>query len=216
MTKNDRPSKKTASTMAQDATKRGSPYQTIPKKRQVRHIDPATEYAEEILSGRKPAGTLVRLACERHIRDWQQRRELGLDLKPDRISRVMKFVGMLKHSKGEWAGRTLVPEDWQRFILASIFGWEREDYTCRYRVAYISIGRKNGKSTLAAGIGNYCFLADREPGAEVVTASTKRDQSRIVHSEAVRMIQSSPEFRPIVTIMKDNLSVPSRHRNTNH
>jgi phage terminase large subunit-like protein len=209
MAKNSRPPKKSASIKPQETRTRRSAYLSTPAIR--RNPDPATEYAEEILSGRKPAGRLVRLACQRHISDWTHRKELGLTLSEERIHRVMHFFGMLKHSKGEWAGRTVIPEDWERFILSSVFGWVREDHTRRYRVAYVSIGRKNGKSTLAAGIGNYLFLADREPGAEIVTASTKRDQSRITHSESIRMIQSSPEFKSIVTILKDNLSVPRQH-----
>jgi phage terminase large subunit-like protein len=207
MAKNSQPPKQSTAVKPQETRTTGEAYPNTSRKRQSRRPDPATVYAEEILSGRKPAGRLVRLACERHIRDLER----GLTLSKELINRVMQFFGMLKHSKGEWAGRTFVPEDWQQFILASVFGWEREDHTRRYRIAYISTGRKSGKSTLAAGIGNYCFLADQEPGAEVVTAATKRDQAKIVHSEAVRMIQSSSEFRPIVTIMKDNLSVAKRH-----
>jgi phage terminase large subunit-like protein len=118
---------------------------------------------------------------------------------------------MLRHSKGEWAGRIFELAPWEAFLVWVLFGWQREDGTRGFRISYVSTARKCGKSTLAAGIGCYCFLADGEPGAEVVTASTKRDQSRIVHGEAIRMIQSSPQLKPVVSIFKDNLSVPSRH-----
>lgn len=61
-------------------------------------------------------------------------------------------------------------------------------------------------STWAAGIGNYLAFADNEPGAEVYAAATKKDQARIVHSEAVRMVKASPELGSYITVMKDSLT----------
>jgi phage terminase large subunit-like protein len=119
----------------------------------------------------------------------------------------LTFFALLRHSKGEWAGQPFVLSPWQAFILWVLFGWMRSDGTRRFRTAYIEIGRKNGKSTLAAGVGLYLFAADRELGAEVYTAATKRDQARIVHSEAVRMVRLSPGLRRHVQTFKDNLSM---------
>jgi len=64
---------------------------------------------------------------------------------------------------------------------------------------------------LAAGVGLYGLLADNEPGAECYSAATKRDQARITHGEAVRMVLSSPELKPLVTRFKDNLSITRTH-----
>jgi len=93
------------------------------------------------------------------------------------------------------------------FILWVLFGWKRPDGNRRFRIAYVEIGRKNGKSTLAAGVGLYLFAADAEPGAEVFTAATKRDQARIVHGEAVSMVRMSPGLQRFIQIFKDNLSL---------
>jgi hypothetical protein len=123
------------------------------------------------------------------------------------VDRVIQFFSLLKHSKGEWAGHPFVPEDWQRFILASVFGWEREDGTRRFRIGYVSTARKSGKSTLGAGVGLYGTLADGEPRAECYSAATKREQARITHGEAVWTVLSSPELKPLVTRFKDNLSI---------
>ena len=51
------------------------------------------------------------------------------------------------------------------------------------------------------------MLADGEPGAEVYSVATKRDQARISHSEATRMAKSSPQLRRMVTIFKDNIHI---------
>ncbi len=57
------------------------------------------------------------------------------------------------------------------------------------------VGRKNGKSTLAAAIGLYMQMADGEPGPEVYAVATKKDQAKIIWLEAKRMVRKSPSLR---------------------
>jgi len=64
-------------------------------------------------------------------------------------------------------------------------------------------------TTLAAAIGLYLLVGDKEPGAEVFTAATKRDQARIAHTEATNMVKSSKDLKEMIAIFKDNLSVSS-------
>lgn len=45
---------------------------------------------------------------------------------------------------------------------------------------------------MAAAIGLYLLVGDKEPGAEIYTAATKQDQASIVHDEAIRMVRRSP------------------------
>lgn len=122
-----------------------------------------------------------------------------------KAERAIRFFSFLKHSKGEWAGTQFALSDWQQFILWCLFGWRRADGFRRFRMAYEEVARKNGKSTFAAGIGLELFAGDGEPGAEVYTAATKRDQARIVHSEAVRMVKASPDLKTLIAVLKDNL-----------
>ena len=67
--------------------------------------------------------------------------------------------------------------------------------------------RKNGKSTLSAGIGLYLLVADGEQGAEIYSAATTRDQARIVFDEAKRMVTSSPALKRRVEVLINNLNV---------
>lgn len=76
----------------------------------------------------------------------------------------------------------------------------------RFQTAYIEVARKNGKSTLAAAIGIILAFFDDEPGAEVYAAATKRDQAKIVWSEARRMVQRTAALRKRIRIFVANLS----------
>jgi phage terminase large subunit-like protein len=152
-------------------------------------------------------GRLVRLARERNQRDLEHGAERGLWFDEAAADRAVWFFSLLRHSKGEWAGKQFILAPWEAEITRTLFGWRRADGTRRFRIAYISTARKSGKSTWLAGCGNYLTVADHEPGAEVYSAATKRDQARIVHGEAVRMVKASPALRQRVQIFRDNISV---------
>ena len=92
-------------------------------------------------------------------------------------------------------------------MVGSLFGWQRADGLRRFRTAYCAVPRKNGKSTLSAGIALYLLVADDEQGAEVYSAATTRDQARIVFDKAKRMVGSSPALRRRVQVLINNLNV---------
>lgn len=182
-------------------------------------------------SSRPITGQWIDLARERHSRDLKTGAARGLWFDRQAAERVRDFFTMfLVHSKGEFAGKPFVLTDWQyRDIIAPVFGWKRlpkgmnarqaraiplerrveAGVLRRFRTAYTEVARKNGKSTLLAGVGLYMLVADFEAGAEIYTAATKRDQAKIIHSEAVRMAQKSGQLKQFLRIFRDNISVPS-------
>lgn len=173
-------------------------------------LHPAEQYARDVISGKIVACKWVRLACERHIHDLKHAHKRGLYFDVDDAERVLRFIGVLRHSKGKWGragGEPIILEAWQQFILWCVFGWKGADGFRRFRTFYEEVARKNGKSTIGAAIGLYLAFADGEPGAEVYSAATKRDQARIVHQEAIRMVRKNLQLKKFIRIYKDNLSL---------
>ena len=122
---------------------------------------------------------------------------------------VRFFETCLTHTKGEWAGQPLKLSPWQADrIIRPLFGWKRADGTRRYRTAFVTIPRKSGKTTLAAGIALYLLLADDEPGAEVYCAAADRDQAAICFDAAKGMVDASPALQKRVQPYKRALAVP--------
>ena len=163
------------------------------------YTERAARYAREIVAGGAIACRWVRLACERHLRDLDLSKDPAFPYVFDEgaADTVCEFVEHFKHIKGKWAraGQYIVLEPWQCFIIACVFGWKRRaDGMRRFRVVYIEVARKNAKSTLTSGVGNYLVAADGEEGAEVVSAATTRDQARIVFRVAQAMARKEPEF----------------------
>lgn len=104
---------------------------------------------------------------------------------------VKFFHTKLRHVTGTgFAGKPFRLEDWQEKIVRDLFGWKRPDGTRRYRTAYIEIPRKNGKTTMAAGLALYLLLCDGEARAEVYSAAGDRGQARVCFEAARDMIAS--------------------------
>jgi phage terminase large subunit-like protein len=123
----------------------------------------------------------------------------------DAANRVVVFFEKgLRHFKGKWAGEPFILQDWQKQIVRDVFGWKRtSDDTRRYRNVYIEIPRKAGKSTFAAGIALYTLFCDREPGAEIYSTATTRDQGKIVFDTAKQMVLASPMLNKRAEIFKN-------------
>ena len=100
------------------------------------------------------------------------------------------FPIFLTHHKAHKGQFTL--EQWQSDIIATLFGWKRPDGTRRYRESIIAVPRKNGKTTIGAGLALYLLLCDSEPGAEVYSAAFSREQASLVFEPAAHMVRNSP------------------------
>lgn len=114
-----------------------------------------------------------------------------------------------KHSKGEWAGKPVILELFQKAYISALFGFiDKETGLRRYRESLFYVARKNGKSTMMAGIAAYMMIADGEGGAEVYSTATKRDQARILFDETHNMIKQSPDLSRHIKKRKSDLYFP--------
>lgn len=89
----------------------------------------------------------------------------------------------------------LVMEPWQVFITVNIFGWLNPEGLRRFIYFYIEVAKKNGKSTWIAAVALYMAFIDGEPGAEVYSAATSREQANIIFGTAKTMVDYSPFMR---------------------
>ena len=113
------------------------------------------------------------------------------------------FRRFLRHSKGQWASKPFELLDWQwDKVVAPLFGWKRADGTRRFRRGYIEVPKKNGKSTLFAGLSLYLLTCDSEPGAEIYSAAVDRDQASIVFNEAANMVEGSPHLSSRLSVVR--------------
>lgn len=191
------------------------------------HVEKALDYARDVVAGRLVACKWVRLACQRHLSDLERAGQgWRFRFDADRAERVCRFVELFPHVKGKWAvlkrgvprSNLLVLEPWQCFVLCALYGWvhsaptETGKHLRRFRLAFIAVPRKAGKSSLMAPLALYHLAADGEPGAEVFCGATSKDQAFEVFRPARQMAlaESSEGFRARfgVEVAAESIFVP--------
>ena len=151
--------------------------------------DAGTAWARDVVAGRVPSGRLMRGACQRHLADLEKGDDFLFRYDPGPGEKFRKFCLTLRHYKGEFAGKPVELVPAQLFIFGCVLGWLRKsDGLRRFRVAYVEVPRKNGKSAILSCLSLYMLSLDGEPGAECYTLATKKDQAKIVFGDAVKMI----------------------------
>ena len=146
-----------------------------------------------IVAKERPASRYTRLACKRFLDDigrddWRW----TYDVK--KAHKVCRFVEMCPHEKGAKQGQPLLMEDFQCWIVCSIFGFvDSKSRMRRFKEAFLLIPRKNGKSPLSAAIANYMAFFDGEPGAEVYCGALSEEQAWEVFRPARAMMEGLPK-----------------------
>lgn len=180
------------------------------------NVNEANKYARDVVGGKIPACKWVRLACQEHLDDLKESKKKSFKYYFDKAAAeaAILFVEALPHTKGEWARlkKRLELEPWQKFIFACVFGWKRKaDKTRRYREVYCEVPRKNGKSAIAAGVGNLMFTIDGEYGAEIYSLATNEKQAWEVFKPAKLMVEKTPQLKDMfgIEVNASNMNRPA-------
>lgn len=135
-------------------------------------------------------------------------RELGDHFCVPRADHMCGFIEeLLVHTKGTHARKRFLLKQWQRDIVRPIFGqvvWsdEHQCYVRRYRIAYVEMARKNGKSQLLAAIVLYLLFADGEYSAEIFGIAKDRRQASLIFDVAAQMVLLSPILSRAAKVIK--------------
>lgn len=154
--------------------------------------NPILEYWKAIQSG-GVVSDKVRRIYKKLVSDLSNH-ESEWEYSGSRANHAIEFVeNFCKHSKGKMGGKPFILETWQKAMIAALFGFVHKiDQTRKYRELLFIVARKNGKSALGSAIALYMLVADGEPGPEIVSGATKKDQAKIIWSESKRMVKKSP------------------------
>ena len=162
-------------------------------------------YADKIEAGEIVTSKRVRKVYARLVYDMDNPGKFRFD--EAKANRPIEFIERFcKHSKGEWAGQPVRLELFQKAFISALFGFvDSETGLRKYREAFFMVARKNGKSTMLAGIALYLLLADGEAGAEIYSVATKKDQAKIIFDETCNMVAQSPYLRKHIKKRKSDL-----------
>lgn len=121
------------------------------------------------------------------------------------------FETYTTHAEGKLAGKPVKLEEWQANLIGSAFGWKNPNGTRRYRYVPIFVARKNGKSTIGAGLALAHLCADGEHGAEVYSAAGDRLQAGIIFRKASSMVSNNASLLRLCRPMRNIVSFPKQN-----
>jgi phage terminase large subunit-like protein len=123
---------------------------------------------------------------------------------------VVEFVEAVcrvtKDSIAAPVGSLLVLRPWQQNLIKHLYA-RRRDGRWKHRQGLVGVARKNAKSTLGAGLGLHGLIMGPD-GSEVYSCAADKEQARIVHGTAKRMVELDPELPGLIKVYKDALAFP--------
>lgn len=155
-------------------------------------MNPIYEYYQAIRDGS--------IIAPRRVIQWYEIVVRGLEEKrwfynPKKAAKAIRFIeNFCHHHEGAMAPGLIVLELWQRAFLSVIFGVVDAAGHRQFREVFLEIGRKNGKTLLAAAISEYMMVFDDEYGARIFFCAPKLDQAMLCYNAFFQMVQAEPEI----------------------
>lgn len=149
-------------------------------------------YYQEIRDGRAVVGKWVRMAYEQIISGIESGRWAYNHKAAQKA--VMFIENFCHHHEGALAPGLIRLELWQKAFISVLFGIMDHDGRRQFREVILVIGRKNGKTLLAAAIAEYCTFLDGEYGGRIYFAAPKLEQAALCFDAYYQMILQEPEL----------------------
>ena len=147
------------------------------------------------------------------IRDWYRLIVEGLQARrfffnQKKANMAIRFIQTFcRHHEGALAPGRIRLELWQKAMLSVIFGIVDDDGVRVFREILIVMGRKNGKTLLAACIEALVLYLDPDYGKRVYNIAPKLDQARLCYEALYQMILKEPELAEITKKRRTDLYI---------
>ncbi len=147
----------------------------------VDNFESVIKYANGVVDGSITACSYVVKAAKRFLADLESD-EYYFD--KNAFDLIVNFIQILNLNTAE-ANKKFILEDWQKFLIANIYGIKRaEDNKRKYTYVYIEIPRKNGKSELIAALSLYHLIFDNN--ATITVSANSREQAKNVDFKKIK------------------------------
>ncbi|MDD3157677.1 terminase TerL endonuclease subunit [Anaeromusa sp.] len=151
------------------------------------------EYYERCSAGEIVVGRELMQCLENLLEDLQDEQYRFDMLEPHK--RIKFIETQCKHSISPFAGKPFLLELWEKALIEATYGFqifddELQRWIRRFTEILLLIGRKNGKSSLCAALGNCEFFCG-PVGTNILCSSNDYEQSAIVFDEINNMREES-------------------------
>ena len=120
-----------------------------------------------------------------------------------RADRIIQFIECLTITAGPDGGKPFRLREWQKKIIRSIYDPQHPDGRRKVRTAVLSMGRKNGKTELAAAlILAHLIGPEAELNGQIYSAAADRYQAALVYQAAANMVRADPVLESKINIIE--------------
>lgn len=156
-----------------------------------KNLTGAELYIKGVLSGEIVASGKVRKLCEimaprikNGYKQWRYDR--------NKANKPVKFIESFCYIPSGKLGRIFKLELYEKFIINLIFGFVDADNIRQMNEVLVIIGRKNGKTSLAAAIQQYMLVGDGEGAPQIYSIAVSEAQASLCYGAALKMMKQSP------------------------
>ena len=149
-------------------------------------------YYQQIKNGTVASGKWIQLIYERIVKGIESGEYIYNAQLAEKA--VTWIEAHCFHVEGPLAPGNLKLELWQKAFLSCLFGIVDENGRRQFREAVLVMGRKNGKSALAAGIAKYIWTEDGF-GTKIFCVAPKLEQADIIYDGIWQMVEIDPEIQ---------------------
>lgn len=165
------------------------------RKKKIAEENYILTYYQQITNGSVTVGKWIRLVYEYLVNGLEEKRFFFDQKKANQA--IDWAENHWFHTEGHLAPNRIKLEVWQKALLSAIFGIMDEDGYRQFREVLLVVARKNGKSILASGIGNYFFRCEGGFGAKIFCIAPKLEQADIVYNNIWQMVTLDPEYQAL-------------------
>lgn len=149
------------------------------------------EYYQGIADGSICVGKWVRMWYEQIVKGLEEK---AFFYEPKKANAAIRFMeNFVHHHEGALAPQLIKLELWQKALLSVVFGIVDDQGFRQFREIFITVGRKNGKTLLAAGVAEYMTFLD-DYGARIYFAAPKLEQANLCFDAFYQSITKEPEL----------------------
>lgn len=165
------------------------------------------EYYQGIQDGTIAVGNWIRLWYEYIIKGLE---DGSFFYAPKKAKAAIVFAeNFCRHHEGALAPGLIKLELWEKAFLSVIFGIVDRDGNRQFREIVLVVGRKNGKTLLAAIVSAYLAFMDGEYGARIYMAAPKLEQARLCFDAFFQMVQKEPRLAELAQKRRTDVFIDS-------
>lgn len=149
--------------------------------------DPVQIYINKVQNNEILVPEAIQQAIDRHINDLKKVPDKNYKYTYD-VEQAIKAIKFIEMLPDPVTLKRFPLAHFQQLIVALLHGWREKDTGYRrFRKAYISLARKQGKTLLAGGLASYHLLYEKEPysNRQIYCTANSRDQAKILFDQMI-------------------------------